>query len=1351
MRLIGELALELDGQELALPPGRRVRSLLAWLALNPGMHARREVAGRLWPDVLDESARASLRVALSALRGALGEHGRACLLADRDRVGLAGEPQVWVDALALRSAVAAGRLSEALEIADGDALLLELDHEWVYEAREDHRDLRARMLGALAKAAAARGDHEQATRFARERVSLDPLSEQASRELIERLAAAGDRAASLTAYEQARERLREELGVVPSAATRELVERVLHEGDAPTAPADDRPAPGGPAVRCPLPPPLARQPRGRHVGRGEALGRLKEAWARAGSEPRLALVAGESGIGKTRLVTELCRIVHSGGANVLFGRCPQEALLPYQPFVEAMRPLLAALPAGRAASLAGAGAGELGRLVPELADRLPGEPQALAPAIGEDPRGARYRLFESVARLLSAASAERPAVLALDDLHWAEAPTLSLLGHLLSSPEAPSLLVVGTYRASEVPADHSLAAAIADLRRDHPVDRISLSGLSEDGVAELVGDWMGLDTPAAFSRAVHERTEGNPLFVEELLRHLGESDAIPRHGGRWAPGAVADLGVPEGVKEVVGHRLARLSEGAGQALAAAAVLGPDFDLAPLEALVELDRDELLSALEEAAGGRIVREEPGAVGRYGFAHVLIRETIYGGLSSARRARMHARAASALGERSPSQPGPHLVEIAHHLRSAGPLVDPTQIIDSAARAGEWANSQLAYEEAAAQYEWAAGALATAGTDERRRCELLLALGEARWNAGDFALARDAFREAAELAERLGLGQELARAALGFGGRLGFELVVLNPLLISFLERALDRLGNEDSALRAQVTVRLGEALMFSPSRDRAAALSTEAVQMARRIGDEAVLAEVLNTANWVQWTPDNLEERLSRAREIVELADAGGATRVRIEGRMWLVSNLLELGDMEAFERELQGCVALVEQVRQPYYLWVVDVLRVVQAMFTEPLEGVERLAWRALETGQSGQIPAAAHLFGTQIFHLRLQQGRAVEVRAAAQAYADAFPAVPALRCGLALLYCEDGHPALARRELERVATNAFEDIPRDFVWLSAMDLLTEVCAHLGDERRAEQLYALLEPYADRHVVASAFAIPRGSVERLLGVLAATLSRFDDAALHFEAALERNAETSLPYAVASTQHDYARMLLARDRPGDRARALDMLADALGTAERAGIVRLAERSLALRREAEREATEKSPRRRTFSELASQIGDEARAAISTRGRTALAELTGDVSDQGLERRFGSRLAQRALLTAMARSFQPRLALGFEGEVQLELTHDSAGEGGRGSDWWTIEVEGKRAIARRRAASHPAVTMHCSVPEFVRVFSGVTNPIGAWVEGRLRVEGDVLLAARLVDMFGGVNPSEALSQVDG
>ncbi|MGH9005024.1 MAG: ATP-binding protein, partial [Acidimicrobiia bacterium] len=383
----------------------------------------------------------------------------------------------------------------------------------------------------------------------------------------------------------------------------------------------------------------------------------KEATA---GERRVALLAGEPGIGKTRLAVELAGAVRETGGVVLAGRCDEDLGVPYQPFVEALRHYVT----GAGERRLGRHAGELARLLPDLAQLVPDLPEPLR----SDPETERYRLFDALAAWLSDASAEAPVLLVLDDLHWAAKPTLLLLRHVLRSPEPLRLLVVATYRDSDIGRGHPMSDLLAELRREGGVERLSLSGFDTLGVTAFLEAVSGhrLDDEAAqeLPAVVWRETDGNPFFVAEVLRHLSESRAIEQRDGRWVLHAdVGDLGIPEGVRDVVGRRLSRLAESTNHVLAVGAVVGLEFEPAVVERAAGVDEDELLGALEEAIGARLLVEVSGGA-RYRFTHALVRATLYEELSGARRVALHRRVAEGIEAAHGRALDDHLPALAHH---------------------------------------------------------------------------------------------------------------------------------------------------------------------------------------------------------------------------------------------------------------------------------------------------------------------------------------------------------------------------------------------------------------------------------------------------------------------------------------------------------------------------------------------------------------------------------------------------------------------------------------------------------------------------------------------------------------
>ncbi|MEA2155713.1 MAG: hypothetical protein QOE11_1853, partial [Solirubrobacteraceae bacterium] len=386
------------------------------------------------------------------------------------------------------------------------------------------------------------------------------------------------------------------------------------------------------------------------------------------------------GIGKTRLAYELGLQAHRSGAIVLQGSCEEEALAPYEPFAEALGHWAREVPPSElAARLREAGPG-LTALLPWLAE----EPQSPATTGGA---AMRYASFEAVASLLSSMHAQGGVVLVIDDLHWADASSAALLRHVLCARPEASVLVVATYRHDEAAARAPVAEMLARLHQDGLLERLPLTGLGRGEVDELVREVTGDVPSAGLTAAVHAETEGNPFFVAEIARRLGEGAAAHR------------LELPESVRELIERRLAGLGEPCLRLLAVAAVIGREFELAPLEHASDLEPQALEEALEEAVRAGLVVELPGLEDRLAFTHTLIRRTIADGLTRSRRRRIHACVAEALERVSGGEDAE--TWITYHLCEAGPAGDPDRAVAYALRAAERATQKLAYAEAVELY--------------------------------------------------------------------------------------------------------------------------------------------------------------------------------------------------------------------------------------------------------------------------------------------------------------------------------------------------------------------------------------------------------------------------------------------------------------------------------------------------------------------------------------------------------------------------------------------------------------------------------------------------------------------------
>jgi predicted ATPase len=374
-------------------------------------------------------------------------------------------------------------------------------------------------------------------------------------------------------------------------------------------------------------------------------------------------------------------------------------------------------------------------------------------------------LFDAVTTFLQHTAHDQPLVLVLDNLHWADKSSLLLLEFLAQELGRARLLVIGTYRDVEVSRQHPLSETLGELTREHPLQRVMLGGLGRADVGRFIEAATGITPPPSLVDAVYTQTEGNPLFLTEVIRLLTQE-------GELAPERVqqrqrTSLGIPEGVRQVIGRRLNRLSPPCNQALTVASVFGREFALEEIHRLLSDARgDRLLELLEEAVAARVIEELPQTVGRYQFTHALIRATLYDELTATRRARLHHRIGEVIEELYRANLEPHLAKLAYHFFEADGRDAADKATTYAASAGGRALSLLAYEEAVHHYERALQTLERRGlADPARQCQLLLALGEVQRKGGDVPQAIATFRRAADLARSLGLAQDLAQAALGF----------------------------------------------------------------------------------------------------------------------------------------------------------------------------------------------------------------------------------------------------------------------------------------------------------------------------------------------------------------------------------------------------------------------------------------------------------------------------------------------------------------------------------------------------------------------------------------------------------
>jgi DNA-binding SARP family transcriptional activator/tetratricopeptide (TPR) repeat protein len=1152
--LCGPLAVELDGRRVEDQlPGRQGRLVLAYLVVCRGRPATRdELVDLLWPQDPPASPETSLRPLLTRLRRALGEQR----LVGRAQLGVDLGPNAWVDvevaetaATRAEAALDAGGARDALAVAQEGLAIVERPFlpdvltPWAEERRQELQSLEAPLLEVAGRAALALGPAHrgEAERLARRLVEREPYRESGHALLMEVLTAQGNVVEALRVFDTLRVRLREELGVPPAPGLTALHERLLHldAGAAPRAVA--------PGTVPELPPPLAAAGGGAFVGRSEALAAIEAAWARALERTeQIVFVGGEPGVGKTRLVARVAAGVHAAGATVLYGRCDEEVLMPYQPVVEALRHAVRHAPP---LSLPPDLARELARLVPEVEGEGGPAADAREPLLGERDTQ-RYRLFEAVATALGQLAGDRGLLLVLDDLHWADRTTLLLLRFLARIDGSSPVLLLATYREDEVGPEHPLADLLADVRRDRRAGRVSLTGLDAEETAELVAARLSAGTSEGFVRRLQAQTSGNPFFIEETLRDLDAPE------GRLEEDELERAGVPEGVGDVIMRRLGGVGSEVQEVLAVAAVVGREFDLDVVAAALERSDEDVLSAVERAMQARLVVEAPAQVDRFTFCHALVRETLYDRQAASRRLRRHLRVGEAL-ERPGRPRRPAAAELARHFVAARALSGTDRALGHVLDAAREATATLAYEEAAAHLRRALDLQAELGTPDAaaQRCETLLSLGRVLWRAGDPA-ARDTFGEAAALAREEGLPEPLARAVLGMTGRF-YEAGIADPVTIGLLEEALAALGDADSSLRARLLARLSDQLHVAADEERRAQLSAEAVAMARRLDDPDALTVALIARHAALLHVEHLDERLQIAAEQLELARSRGRAELVAFGLHWRIYDHLELGDGAAARSDEAELAAVAGDLRQPLYRYLDRCWQAVLAQLDGRLDDADALSADAFAMGRRAGAKTAASTRLGALVTIRRDQGRLGELVDDVRAIVAQHPAITTWRGFLPLLLAESGRAGEARDALDALEADGFAELPRDLFWLTTVLVLGEAAASIGSDAQREALHDLLAPYAHRCVPAS-LAASWGSAARVVGRLASALGRHDEAEERFGQALRANEELGAVAAVVRTRIDHAHALAAR---GEDARAAGLLDVARAQARELGLAGLA----------------------------------------------------------------------------------------------------------------------------------------------------------------------------------------------
>ncbi|HEU5035309.1 MAG TPA: AAA family ATPase [Mycobacteriales bacterium] len=909
---------------------------------------------------------------------------------------------------------------------------------------------------------------------------------------------------------------------------------------------DWRPRSGGWAA-MPVPPRLGGSHPGRFVGRSRELADLSDTIARTvdSGGRRLIVVRGESGVGKSALAAEAARRSHAaGGTTVLYGACDEEIRPPYQPFAQALRHLVRHAPTAALDGYVRRRGSDLAALVPELGDRLGRVPESRA---GLDP-AARHLLFAAIASLLDEVLAERPLLVVIDDLQWADRGTLLLLRHVLSSPDLRRLVLVATVRAGEPATAEAEPLLDRELNRLADVHRIDLAGLDYADVRELAATLLDAEHGSleSVSQTVHRESAGNAFFAIELLQHLRETAGAAE---------MSRPTLPVGVREVVRHRVGRLGPAAVAVLSCAAVLGAEFELDPLVQVATATEDAVHEVVQAAVAGAVLREVRDGT-RFQFCHALVQRTLYDDLTETRRRRLHRAAAEALASRPPASAA------AAHWVAAGDLAEPERVAVSCRAAGEEAMLAHAPDEAARWFTLARSALAS-DVDDAVLTELLLRLGEAQRLAGD-ANHRATFRAAAAAAQRRGDTDQLAAAALGSTRWFATSVGTADAEQIALIEAALAAVGPEPSRTRARLLATLTEELVYTDRTEERFALIDEALHIARHVGDPTTLFDVLF------WRATVGRPALLTDRDMVELDELAALstgldpTR-QVLGDLAVVMRGLEVGQLEAADGAMERASRQLEQLRLPVLRWLATVLRTTRATVRGELAEAEALLNAAWQLSQATDQPDALTWYGVQLYMIRFEQGRLGDLIDLLTGGLASAPRLYAWHGALTMSYVESGRFPDALRVVGEMLAHEFPEHPAEPHWLVGMVGLGTGLARLSDaglvdSTAVQRAYCALEPYGGHW--ASILPLSLGSIDRVRGQLALALGRHDEAEQHCLAAIASNEGGPAPSFAARARYELIRVLLARDAPADRERVPALAADVRAAVERYHLTRVGE---------------------------------------------------------------------------------------------------------------------------------------------------------------------------------------------
>jgi class 3 adenylate cyclase/tetratricopeptide (TPR) repeat protein len=882
--------------------------------------------------------------------------------------------------------------------------------------------------------------------------------------------------------------------------------------------------------------------------------------ARTSGQCQAVLVAGEAGMGKTSLVAQAARAAQEEGAVVLFGHSDEDLGVAYQPWIEVLSSLVRHTDPEVLGSLRSAQRSALARLVPDLAGVDTGDRVA-------DPDTERLLLLEGTVELLAAGSSQEPVMVVLDDLHWADTASLQVFRHVVTSTTPTNLTIAVTYRDTDLGRNDPLTLMLADLHREPNVTRFGLRGLDDTDLMELLAAAAGHDlddSGIGLAHALRRETDGNPFFTGEILRHLGESGRIVLgDDGRWTvPTALDEFGLPTSVRDVVGRRVARLGEEVLRVLTLAAVIGREFDVSLLGELADVDEDPLLDHLDAAVSAAIL-DEGSRAGRYRFVHALMQHSLYDELSPTRRERAHRRIAETIEARPSASDANSLAELARHWIAATRPADTDKALHYARLAGDAARDALAPDDAARWYEQALDLLRQQPTPQvRQHVELMVDLGRVQRTLGR-ADYRRTLVEAFEIAQRSGDEQLIVSAGLGFAMFRG--ALVGDAEAQRALSAALPFVPPDPTPTRARMLAALAESYDAAAQAEERRTYALEAVEAARRAGDDAAFVDVLLSVYYAVETPDRRDQAIADLERMIEIVDRMDDPVQQARARYRVLWVHYQHVDVDAADRVLGELDGLEHRIGLPFVSYETQLLRTGRLLLAGDADAAEASNETMLELGNAAGAAEAIGSYGGLVYAICEHRGTTdTIVEFFVQAAVD-NPSIVALQSAVTMLLADLGRLDEASARLDAELAAGFGDYPYDGLWLVTMSNLADAAATTGRTDVSRALVELLRPFAD-HVVSTGATV-NGAMARCLGRAATVLGDFDQAEGWFQLAHDVHAKLHAPFWIARAQLDHAHLCLARRADGDLERARELITTAAATAAEFGCAGLTRRADAL----------------------------------------------------------------------------------------------------------------------------------------------------------------------------------------